>query len=572
MDRNQFRGFIYIYITVFSLFLFVLGQLSYADSIPSRVYLSNSPSGGPYSIAVIDPATNTEVTAILVTAEPGELAASPDGSKVYAMVGSDLKVIDVLSNTITSTISGAGGFLNFNHVVVSPDGSKVYVVSRVLSPATLQIKVFNTATNALASTITSPLFNGCYGPLGLGIHPNGSKLYTACRPNDTSLLDRFFVIDTATNVTTVASTFSRDGTNAAYINAITVSQTGSEIYLGRTNSSGSTIQVFNGTTGTILASIPLPDNALPRAEAVTPDGTRLYVADERLGVHVINLVTRTYMSTLAQTTSRGFDIVMNPGISRIYTTLTTSVFVNNMATNTSVVAIHGSYSFARQMTITSGGTSVPTNHAPQANAGPDETVAVCNQTTALVAVDGSSSSDLDGDSLTYTWTGPFGTATGVSPAFTMPLGTNTVTLEVSDGQSTSSDAVVITVTQNTLYNFNGFLEPIHNDGSDKFKLGRVIPVKFTLADCSGAEVTTAVATLAVYKILDQASGTEEVVTVEAAGNSDQDNLFRYSEGNYIYNLDTSPYTEGTYRLEANLDDNTSHSVNVSMVERFSTDP
>jgi hypothetical protein len=60
-------------ITAFSVLLVVLStQLSYADSLPKRLYLSNNPSGGPYSIVAVDLTTNTEVTpAIPVTAEPG---------------------------------------------------------------------------------------------------------------------------------------------------------------------------------------------------------------------------------------------------------------------------------------------------------------------------------------------------------------------------------------------------------------------------------------------------------------------------------------------------------------------
>jgi len=568
------RGFCRI--AAFSVLLVVLiARMSYAVSLPTRLYLSNNPSGGPYSIVAVDLTTNTEVTpAIPVTAEPGELAASPDGSKVYIIVGTDLKVIDVLTNTITSSIAGVGGFQDFNHVVVSPDGSKVYVASRIanpLSPATVQIQIVDTSSNSVVGSITSTLFNGCYAPLGLGIRPDGSKLYTVCRPNSTSLPDQFYMIDTATHAVTLASTFTRDNTNAAYINAIVVSPSGNEVYFGRTDSKKSTIEIFDGATGANLASIPLPANALPRAEVVTLDGSRLYVADDRLGVHFIDLTTRSYLSTIFSSTSRGFDISMSPDGSRVYTSLTTNVFMNSTTSNSLIGTITGSYTFVRQMTTASGGGTVSTNHPPVANAGPDQSVAVCNQASAAVALDGSSSSDPDGDTLTYTWTGPFGTASGANPTVTLPLGTNAVTLSVSDGHATSTASVNVTVTQNMLYNFNGLLPPINNDGSSKFKIDRVVPVKFTLTDCSGAEVTTAVATLAVYKILDQSSGTVEEVTVESAGNSDEGNLFRFSDGNYIYNLDSDDYSEGTYRLDVHIDDNSVHSVNVSMVEHFHDD-
>lgn len=66
---------------------------------------------------------------------------------------------------------------------------------------------------------------------------------------------------------------------------------------------------------------------------------------------------------------------------------------------------------------------------------------------AYVTLDGSQSSDPDCDVLSFEWTGPFGVVTGRGPQVFLPLGTSTVTLEVSDGRpsSTSSDITTITV-------------------------------------------------------------------------------------------------------------------------------
>lgn len=114
------------------------------------------------------------------------------------------------------------------------------------------------------------------------------------------------------------------------------------------------------------------------------------------------------------------------------------------------------------------------------------------------------------------------------------------------------------------YNFIGFLQPINMDGSSIFKLGSAVPIKFQLTDCNGVAITTAVGTLAVFKITDALLGTVEEVTVDSTGTANTDNLFRYNAPNYIYNLDTKPYTAGTYQLQAILDDGTIRSVNVSL--------
>ena len=90
--------------------------------------------------------------------------------------------------------------------------------------------------------------------------------------------------------------------------------------------------------------------------------------------------------------------------------------------------------------------SIQVLHAtPSADAGPDQTVTATSQSGASVALDGSASSDPDGDPITLSWSGPFGTATGLSPTVVLPEGTHTVTLTVSDGTGSATDTVSIQV-------------------------------------------------------------------------------------------------------------------------------
>jgi len=91
----------------------------------------------------------------------------------------------------------------------------------------------------------------------------------------------------------------------------------------------------------------------------------------------------------------------------------------------------------------------PVGLPPVANPGPNLTTAATSALGAKVTLNGSASSDPNGDPLTYRWTGPFpegnGVATGVNPTVTMPLGANQVTLVVDDGEATSA-AVSQTIT------------------------------------------------------------------------------------------------------------------------------
>jgi hypothetical protein len=87
--------------------------------------------------------------------------------------------------------------------------------------------------------------------------------------------------------------------------------------------------------------------------------------------------------------------------------------------------------------ITSG------EHAPVANAGPNQTV----NEGATVQLDGSGSSDADGDPLTFVWGfGDGSGATGPKPTHVFAdNGTYTVTLSVSDGYNVSTTSLTVTV-------------------------------------------------------------------------------------------------------------------------------
>lgn len=92
--------------------------------------------------------------------------------------------------------------------------------------------------------------------------------------------------------------------------------------------------------------------------------------------------------------------------------------------------------------IWQGGTS---NEAPVADAGADQSMDATGQTTP-VSLDGSASSDPDGDALSYSWS-LNGTVVSTSAAFTTDLadGAYIFTLTVSDGAESDSDDVSVTV-------------------------------------------------------------------------------------------------------------------------------
>jgi hypothetical protein len=90
------------------------------------------------------------------------------------------------------------------------------------------------------------------------------------------------------------------------------------------------------------------------------------------------------------------------------------------------------------------------NAPPVAEAGPSQTVFVGSSCNAEALLDGSGSTDPDGDPLTYAWSGAFGSASGAQPAVNLGLGFYVIRLAVNDGKGgVSQDSVGISVVDST---------------------------------------------------------------------------------------------------------------------------
>jgi hypothetical protein len=89
------------------------------------------------------------------------------------------------------------------------------------------------------------------------------------------------------------------------------------------------------------------------------------------------------------------------------------------------------------------------NNPPVADAGPDQTLECAGPEGAIVTFKGSGSYDPDDDSLTFTWTGDFGTRTGEVVDIVLPLGTHYVLLTVVDNKGGSASDSVIAIVQDT---------------------------------------------------------------------------------------------------------------------------
>jgi hypothetical protein len=109
--------------------------------------------------------------------------------------------------------------------------------------------------------------------------------------------------------------------------------------------------------------------------------------------------------------------------------------------------------------------------------------------------------------------------------------------------------------------WSGVLSPVKADGT--YKLGRTIPIKFALTGAGACSTdTTLEARLYATKVSDGVLGNE--VEAVSTSNADSGNLFRYSDGQYIFNLGTSGLTKGTWQLRIDLGDGVEHTVLISL--------
>jgi HYR domain-containing protein len=96
-----------------------------------------------------------------------------------------------------------------------------------------------------------------------------------------------------------------------------------------------------------------------------------------------------------------------------------------------------------------GAGDVSVSSSPIADAGPNQIVECEGGGAASVTLDGSATRDDDCGVLTYTWTGPFGVATGQKPIVLLPIGTHLLTLVVQDEWSLSDSKTVLITVQDT---------------------------------------------------------------------------------------------------------------------------
>ncbi|MDW8230880.1 MAG: PKD-like domain-containing protein, partial [Saprospiraceae bacterium] len=275
-------------------------------------------------VSVIDLATNTVVTNIPVSSEAYGVAVSPDGRRVYVSTGGNvipngsLTAIDVATNTVIGStplthprgvavstnssevyVSTIGAlpryfivldaqtlaiknnltppFMNYEGIVVSPDGATAYVGA---SSNVLGINLTNYAQAAIPAPTNAQM-------RGVDMDPSGRFLFAAY-DSKFSALDSLWMLDLQTGSTVAFATVG------SAPNGVAFNPANGLVYVANENSDN--VSVVNPATGTVVATIPAGIG--PMGVSVTPDGQRVYAACLSGEVYVINAANNTVSTVI----------------------------------------------------------------------------------------------------------------------------------------------------------------------------------------------------------------------------------------------------------------------------------
>jgi YVTN family beta-propeller protein len=266
-------------------------------------------------------------TTINVGAFPLFVAVNPDGTRVAVAnaVTGTVSLINTATNKVIATIPVGSQAIG---VVFDPTGNRFYAVDPIGNSVV--------AVSLAGNTVGTPTgvgpnpFLSAIGPVGT---PSAGKLYVSNFGNN-GTGNTVSVVDIATKQVTTL-TVGSDGAGPA---GLAVSPDGTRLWVA--NSSVDTVAIVDTTTNKVIKTIPLPSGAV--YVAFSPDGHQAYITngDSTNTVTVINTANYTKAGTITVGQKPG-AIAFSPDGSVAYVTnqLDNTVSVINTATKTSIKTI-----------------------------------------------------------------------------------------------------------------------------------------------------------------------------------------------------------------------------------------
>ena len=233
---------------------------------------------------VIDRATNTVVDNIHCGGGSVAVAAHPDGSVIYVsnvMEGS-VAVVSTETHKVLDTIQlqpaeGSGSSWPVP-IVVHPDGTYVYVADR-FGPTLWAI---NTATHEYVARSFG------HGHVGIAINPAGSVLYLPDydgAPFETPKGKTMEVIDART-LERIATINGLDGPVG-----VAVHPEGTRVYVA--NWGSDSVSVVDTATNTVMTTIPVGSRPITIGEFISPGVPRLLLQDATARLQAVKITLAT---------------------------------------------------------------------------------------------------------------------------------------------------------------------------------------------------------------------------------------------------------------------------------------
>lgn len=231
-------------------------------------------AGSP--LTVIDTATGLVIDRIEDPWSDGDVAISPDGTKVYLGVNGwgqgqpdGLRVVDLATRTYT--------YLGVTSYVIglSPDGETIALIDWNGDSA---VHTFEVATNTeIWSTSIKSSGTNYYGD---GITMSNDRVYVSVKGTLYDLKTGVAVLDVTTgSLVALIETGKDEDYDQSSFGGIAASPDGKRIYVA--NSGQATLSVIDATTNSLIATVNL--GGYPWGIATSPDGKYVYITNRTAG-------------------------------------------------------------------------------------------------------------------------------------------------------------------------------------------------------------------------------------------------------------------------------------------------
>jgi YVTN family beta-propeller protein len=264
---------------------------------------SQNPDGDAV-VQVIDTETYTVKNTIPLNLFPAGMVISSDGTKVYVATtfssqsAGEVAVIDTATNTVVARIESSQP--DSVGIAISPNGTRVYVPMLGGLSQAGALDVIDTVSNALIASLNVPAGIDQY--FWAAVSPDSSKVYTYVISNDGSDdSGHFIVLDAASNQQMGTAPIPSGG-------VLSTPLPNSSILYG---TNGGSVIAFNTAANSVAATVPIASSI--QDLALTPDGKQLYVSNSNAqSIAIIDTATNALAGSVPVSGATGMAIVAAP--------------------------------------------------------------------------------------------------------------------------------------------------------------------------------------------------------------------------------------------------------------------